>query len=389
MNMDLYRRFDIPVDRVNTECIKWDNREALGNKDALPMWVADMDFRTADGIIDALASRVQHGIFGYAQDASLDKAACALWMKNRHNCEVKPEWLIYSPGVVDSIYHVLSAVCKPGSRVVIQPPVYGPFSAMCNKAKMQIVENPLIETENGFEIDFNGMEECFKAGADAFVFCSPHNPVGRIWKAEELQNVVELCNRYGVQMISDEIHCDFELRGQKHIPLIAIPGGENAVVLISATKTFNLAALRHSTIICPNEEIRNKVIASMSEAMTDVNLFGRLATRAAYQTGGEWLDALNEYLTDGRDILAEGINSIDGLRVHAPEGTYLMWVNAKALGMNSDQLNNFFVEKCAVIPVIGTAFGAQGEGFVRLNFATAHKNLEIALERIEKAVRAL
>ena len=389
MNHELYNRFDIPVNRMNTECIKWDNREAMGNKDALPMWVADMDFKTADGIVDALVSRAQHGLFGYPQDVEADKMATVNWMKTRHNCEIQPDWLLSSPGVVDSIYHILNAIADKGARVVIQPPVYGPFRMMSEKAKMQVIENPLIPGVGGYTIDFDHLEECFKNGADVLVFCSPHNPVGRVWTLEELSKIVSLCNQYSVQLISDEIHADFELRGVKHIPILSVPGADNAVMLISATKTFNLAALRHSEIICKNKTLRDKIAASLEGAMTDKNLFGKLATRAAYQTGAEWLDALTEYLTDGRDILYKGLNEIPGLTANRPEGTYLMWLDARPLGMGQDNLYQFFVKECGVIPTNGTFFGSQGQGFLRLNFATTHKNLETAIERIDKAVRAL
>lgn len=387
MDMNLYMQFHEPVNRVNTECIKWDNRESFGNKDALPMWVADMDFKTADGIVDALVRRAQHGVFGYAKESERDVQAVCSWMERRHSAHVEPEWVLFSPGVVDSIYHVLNAYLDKGARVVIQPPVYGPFSGMTQKAKMQLVENRLIETENGWEMDFNGLEEIFKNGADAFILCSPHNPVGRIWKKEELETLVNMCNQYHVLLIADEIHADFELRGAKHTSVLSIPGGENAVVFISATKTFNLAAIRHSTILCPNSELRAKIRASLDHAMAEVNLFGRLATRAAYETGWDWLDALNEYLSDSRDLLMERIEKIDGLRAIAPEGTYLLWLDARGLGMNDEELNEFFVKKCGVIPTVGTFFGTGGSGHMRLNFATTHKNILTALDRIEKAVR--
>lgn len=389
MDMNLYMQFHESVNRVNTECIKWDNRASFGNKDALPMWVADMDFRTAEGVVDALVKRAQHGVFGYAQESERDVLAVVNWMKNRHATEVKPEWVLYSPGVVDSIYHVLNAKFEKGARVVIQPPVYGPFSGMTKKAGMELVENCLIEKENGWEMDYEGLEDIFKNGADAFILCSPHNPIGRIWKREELQKLVDLCNQYGVLLIADEIHADFELRGAKHTSILSIPGGENAVVFISATKTFNLAAIRHSTILCPNEELRNKIRDSLNNAMAEVNLFGRLATRAAYETGWDWLDALNEYLSDSRDILMEGIEKIDGIRAIAPQGTYLLWLDAKGLNMNDEELNEFFIHKCGIIPTVGTFFGTGGSGHMRLNFATTHKNILTALERIEKAVKAL
>lgn len=386
MKHDMYNLFDTPVNRVGTECIKWDGRADFGNAEALPMWVADMDFRTADGIIEALEDRVRHGVFGYATNDPKDKQAVVQWMKTRHACDVKDEWILYSPGVVDSIYHILKAVVPEGGRVVIQTPVYGPFHSMTRKANMQLVENPLLLKNGRWEMDFDGLEAIFKEGAQAIILCSPHNPVGRVWTAEELGRLVSLCNRYHVRVISDEIHADFELRGARHTPILTVPGAENAVMLISATKTFNLAALRHSTILCPDAETRGKIKDNLNEVMADVNLFGRLATRAAYTTGGEWLDALLEYLSDGRDILFEGLKAIPGLKPTCPEGTYLMWVDCSQLGLEGDALNEFFIKKCGVIPSGGAFFGTQGNSFIRLNFATPHANLREAVRRIERAV---
>lgn len=386
MNNRLYERFDVPVDRVNTECIKWDLREKLGNKDALPMWVADMDFRTADGILDAMRARVEHGIFGYPMECAADERAVINWMKTRHGCDVQEEWILYSPGVVDSMYHIMNAVASADARVVIQPPIYGPFDGMIRKAGMTKVEVPLLYGDDGWRMDFEGLERAFQQGAKLLLMCSPHNPVGRVWHMDELQTLVDLCARYQVFIICDEIHADFELRGAKHIPILSVPGVQNTVMMISATKTFNLAALRHSTVLCPDADIREKIRESMSKAMVDVNLFGRIATRAAYETGAEWLDALNEYLSDGRDIFYEGLKKIPGLRPAKVEGTYLMWLDCSGLGLEGDALNNFFVKKCAVIPTEGTAFGTQGSAFVRLNFATTHENLREAVRRIGKAV---
>ena len=386
MNRELYQRFDIPVNRAGTESVKWDGRADFGNADALPMWIADMDFRTADGILEALENRVRHGIFGYATDDPKDRQAVADWMKTRHACEIQPEWALYSPGVVDSIYHILKAVVPEGARVVIQTPVYGPFHSMTKKANMRLIENPLICRDGRWEMDFDGLESIFREGAEALILCSPHNPVGRVWTKEELCRLVKLCNQYGVRLISDEIHADFELRGARHTPILAIEGAENAVMMISATKTFNLAALRHSTILCPDAETRGKISENLSEVMADVNLFGRLATRAAYTTGGEWLDALNEYLADGRDILYDGLKAIPGLKPNRPEGTYLMWVDCSGLGLEGDALNEFFIQRCGIIPNAGSFFGTQGNAFVRLNFATTHENLREAVRRVERAV---
>lgn len=386
MNQQLYRRFDEPVNRVNTECIKWDNRKGFGNADALPMWVADMDFRTADGIVEALTARAAHGVFGYCQDSERDRLAVVNWMKTRHHTDVSPEWMLYSPGVVDSMYHILRGLYKEGARIVIQPPVYGPFRAMIEKARMTCVENPLAHDEAGWHMDYEGLEDCLRAGAEAIMVCSPHNPVGRVWTRAELETLASLCAKYHTRVICDEIHGDFELSGAVHTPILSIPGAEDAVMMISATKTFNLAALRHSTILCADEGARKAIAASLSEAMAETNLFGRLATRAAYETGAEWLDALLAYLSDGRDLLEKGLSEIPGLKPSHVEGTYLMWVDARELGMDNETLQRFFIDDCGVIPNGGLAFGERGRGFVRLNFATTHANLREALRRIGEAV---
>lgn len=386
MNQQLYRRFDEPVNRVNTECIKWDNRKGFGNADALPMWVADMDFRTADGIVEALTARAAHGVFGYCQDSERDRLAVVNWMKTRHHTDVSPEWVLYSPGVVDSMYHILRGLYKEGARIVIQPPVYGPFRAMIEKARMTCVENPLVHDEAGWHMDYEGLEDCLRAGADAIMVCSPHNPVGRVWTRAELETLASLCAKYHTRVICDEIHGDFELSGAVHTPILSIPGAEDAVMMISATKTFNLAALRHSTILCADEGARKAIAASLSEAMAETNLFGRLATRVAYETGAEWLDALLAYLSDGRDLLEKGLSEIPGLKPSHVEGTYLMWVDARELGMDNEKLQRFFIDDCGVIPNDGLAFGERGRGFVRLNFATTHANLREALRRIGEAV---
>lgn len=386
MNQQLYKRFDEPVNRVNTECAKWDNRKDFGNADALPMWVADMDFRTADGILETLTARTAHGVFGYCADSERDRAAVVNWMKTRHHTDVSPEWVLYSPGVVDSMYHILHGLFKEGARIVIQTPVYGPFRRMIEKAKMTCVENPLLHDETGWHMDYAHLEECLRAGADGIMVCSPHNPVGRVWTKAELETLVSLCAKYHTRIICDEIHADFELAGAVHSPMLSIPGAEDAVMMISATKTFNLAALRHSTILCPDEKAREAIAGSLRDSMAETNLFGRLATRAAYETGAEWLDALLCYLSDGRDLLYAGLSEIPGLKPTHVEGTYLMWVDARELGMDSEKLNRFFIDDCGVIPSDGLAFGERGRGFVRLNFATTHANLREALRRIGEAI---
>lgn len=389
MDPKLYTRFDAPFVRTGTESVKWDTLEQQGNADALPMWIADMDFATAPGIIDGLNARTQHGAFGYSMGEDRDRRALINWLAARHECTVTPEDILFCPGVVDALYHTLKALFPAGSRILVQPPVYRPFYMMTEKAGMQVVENPLAETENGWEMDFADLEKKLSSGVSALILCSPHNPVGRIWTRAELEQLVRLCNRYDTLIISDEIHADFELDGHAHSCILSIPGAEDAVQLVSATKTFNLAALRHSAILCREENRRAAIKARLDEVMTDVNLYGRLATRLAYETGAEWLDTLLVYLARGRDILEEGINATGILHASHTQGTYLMWVDCRRPGMDNDELKQWFIRKVGIIPNDGAAFGNVGTGFIRLNFATQHANIREAVKRIQKAVREL
>ena len=389
MKSELYYGFDKPLDRNKTESIKWELPRKSENEHAIPMWVADMDFRTASCVIDALKSRTEHGAFGYSSGEETDKAALINWLKRRHNCNIEQNNILFSPGVVDSIYHILRALLKKGDSVIIQPPVYGPFKAMIEKAGMKAVKNPLKINNNRYEPDFEGLEAALKKGAKALLICSPHNPVGRIWSKSELETTAYLCKKYNVLLLCDEIHADIELDGNRHTSIITVKAAENAIMLVSATKTFNLAALRHSAIICRDDQILAKINERLNEVMADINLYGRLATRAAYLNGDKWLDALNEYISDGKKIFMNRINNIPGLSSTNTEGTYLNWLDAKELGMDDEKLYSFFVNECGIIPSRGTDFGTEGSGFLRINLATTHANIIKAAENIERAVSKL
>ena len=387
MNAQIYASLDAPFERTNTESVKWDLRKEFGNASALPMWVADMDFPTAPGVIEGLTQRTAHGAFGYSIGLDKDKQALVSWFGRRHDCSFTSEDVLFCPGVVDALYHALKALFEKGSRIIVQSPVYKPFFTMCEKAGMQVIESPLINSSSGWKMDFEGLESLLKQGAQGLILCSPHNPVGRVWTREELETLAKLCEKYGTRIISDEIHADFELGNSKHTCILSLENAHNAVMLVSATKTFNLAALRHSAIIVKDAEARQKISARLDEAMVDVNLFGRLATRFAYEKGEEWLDTLNFYLTENRDALESGILSTGVLTPSHTEGTYLMWVDCRKLGLKNDALKKYFIEEIGIIPNDGCFFGANGEGFVRLNFATRRANIYEAISRIKKAVK--
>ncbi len=355
------------------------------------MWVADMDFASPDFVRDALIERASHGAYGYTDMNMPMMEAVAGWMRSRHGVNVLPEECMYSSGVVDSILFALRTVTSPGEGVIYQPPVYGPFRRMTLRAGCACRENPLVETGGGWRMDLDGLETLLKAGAKALILSNPHNPVGRVWSREELQSVLTLVNRYGATLISDEIHADFALPGHRHTSVLSLESAERAVLLVSATKTFNLAGLRTSTIVIRDEELRRKVKKTMENMGADTpNIFGSVAQTAAYTLGAPWLDALILYLDENRkQAEAFFANNVPAIVPARMEGTYLMWLDCRALGMDQPEMDRFFVEKAGVGLSSGVHFGEAGAGFMRINLAAPRARVEEGLRRIAGAVNAL
>ena len=381
--------FEKGVDRRGTSCVKWDTREtAFHNPDAIPLSVADMDFHVPPEIVDAIVERARHGVFGYTVDLPGEKQAVADWMKTRHGVDVRPEWILFSPGVVNSIRVALGALTHPGDSVIIQPPVYGPFAASVLGCGCKVRKNCLKKTESGWEMDYDDLEKAFAEGAKVLLLCSPHNPVGRVWRAEELERVVSLARRYGAQLIADEIHADLEMPGFRHTSLLSLD--PDAIVFVSATKTFNLAALSQSSVLIANESLRERFARrAVSTGAGSTNLFGRIAQMTAYQKGARWLDELLTYLAGNRDFVEDFLaKNLPQIGASHPEGTYLMWLDLRALGMPHAEMVAF-CHRNGLGVVDGKAFGEEGEGFVRVNLATPRANLAEALNRLWTAVRAL
>ena len=380
--------FDEGVTRAGTNCEKWDERKAVfGTEDVLPMWVADMDFAAPQPVIDAMARRVAHGAFGYTAITDADYGAVTGWMKRRHNLDVEKSDVLFSPGVVDSLRVAVAAVTEPGDTVVILTPVYGPFYASAEAAQCQIRRCPLVQDEDGWHIDYSDLEAAFKAGAKALMLCNPHNPVGRVWTRTELESICALARKYSVTIISDEIHADLEMPGYKVTPILSVE--PNAIQLISATKTFNLAALRHSSVLIKNADLRARFKAEYDKRGIDgINLFGALAQRTAYSEGEAWLNELLAYIDGNRRVVEE---ALDGtvVKYSRLEATYLMWLDMRALNLNQKDLMRFVVEKARLGLNDGTSFGEEGAGFVRLNLATPRKNVVEAMARLTAALKAL
>ncbi len=382
---------DAPTDRLGTNCEKWDGLERYyGRKDLIAMWVADMDFRTVPQVREALVCRAEHAIYGYTDDGAHARAAEAGWLRRRYGLEVDPEWILYSPGVVDSLFFSVEALTQPGDAVVIQPPVYGPFFDAVRKFDRKLVSSPLIREDGSWRMDFADLEAKFAAGAKLMLLCSPHNPVGRVWTREELQRLADLARRFGVKIIADEIHADFTFDGRKQVRMLSLEHAEHCVMLTSATKAFNLAGLRQSSIIARDPEVRERLRRALQRAHASTpNIFGEIAQTAAYEHGDEWMDAVVEYVAENRDFAVDYIRrELPEIGCRPQEGTYLLWLDFRALGMDQDATMAMLVDRARVAMNSGLFFGEEGRGWFRMNLATQRANVARALENIREAIRS-
>ncbi len=369
------------IDRRNTQCLKWDNCAP----DVLPMWVADMDFPCAPGIMDTLKARISHAALGYTRRAEDDDRAVIDYYARHHGMRIAREDMLFTPGVVKSLLLSVHALTLPGEKVLIQPPVYGPFTRVVNLAKRQLVENPLRETESGrWEMDLEDLDRKLE-GCKLMLLCSPHNPTGRVWERETLQKVLDLCKKHGVYLVSDEIHCDFALDGHVHTSVLTLKGADHGVAAaVSATKSFNIAGLDHSTFLIPDADMRAALAEKAAEiGMGGGNLLGVLATTAAYTAGDEWLRQVKEIILENRNMAVEQLTRA-GAKVYPNEGTYLCWLDLRAFGKDCKTLSQELNERAKVRLNAGTDFGAAGEGFMRLNLAAPPSLVAEGLSRIAR-----
>ena len=383
--------FDKSVNRIGTSSVKWDYLDrTFGNKSVLPMWVADMDFEVPQPVIDAVVKRAQHGIYGYTEKPDSFYSSIASWMKKRHGWNISSEWISACPGVVPALSFSVLSFTEPGDKVLIQSPVYHPFFSSIEGNDRIIVNNQLTYEKGRYFIDFEDLEVKLGDGVKAMILCSPHNPIGRVWSREELAKVGQLCIKYNVVLISDEIHSDLIYAGNTHTPTASISEqlAQCTVTCIAPSKTFNIAGLSTSVTIIPNKDLRekfNNTIKLLGIEMS--NLFGITALEAAYTHGNEWLEQLLAYLKGNVDFLMDYFESkIPNIKVSEPEGTYLIWLDCRELGMNQKELISFFINKAHVGLNDGAIFGAGGEGFMRMNIACPRSLLAEALNRIEQAV---
>ncbi len=385
--------FDTPVERRGTDCLKYDFAVRRGlPENVLPLWVADMDFKTSEKIIDAIQKRAEHGIFGYTESGGRYFDAVAGWMDRRHGWEIKANWLVKTPGVVFALAMAVKAFTKAGDGVLIQQPVYYPFQEVIQDNGRKVVSSDLLLGEDGkYHIDFEDFErKAAEEKVTLFLLCSPHNPVGRVWTEEELLKIGEICRKHHVIVLSDEIHEDFVWGNRKHIVFANLRKEfeDISVTCTSPAKTFNLAGLQVSNILIPNGALRRQFKKQIAAAgYSQLNAMGLTACEAAYLYGDDWYEAMMAYVSGNiRFMKAYLERELPQLAMTEPEGTYLVWVDFRGLGLSGPELERLIVQKANLWLDSGAIFGKAGEGFERFNVACPRATLEKALEQLKSAV---
>lgn len=383
--------FDDPVNRNNTNCLKYDAMEAfLGIKDALPMWVADMDFKAPPFIIDAIKKRLEHEVLGYSLKPDEFYESIVDWMEKRHSWEIQKEWISFSPGVVAGFTLAIQELTKPGDKIIVQPPVYFPFFDSVNNTKRIMVENPL-KLENGrYHFDIEDLKSKIDSDTKMLLLCNPHNPGGSVWTKAELLEISKVCEQHNVIIISDEIHADVVYEPAKHTPFASISewASQNTLTVLSHSKTFNVAGLTTSYVISANKVILNRYNRGLSTPHLHMgNIFGTEALIAAYDKGEEWLEQLKNYLRTNIDYVDTFFkNKHPKIKVIVPESTFLIWIDCRELGLNGKQLSELFLQKAKVAVNEGSIFGKVGEGFIRMNVGCTLSTVKKALSLIDEAL---
>jgi cystathionine beta-lyase len=385
--------FDQVIDRTNTSALKYDRRQAVFEKsDVIPMWVADMDFETPEVIRNAVIQRANHPIYGYTfRDAGYFEAVMA-WMQSHHDWTVRREEIVFTPGVVPAINFAVLAFTKPGDKIIVQPPVYPPISHAVPDQGRELVNNQLVQAENTYLIDFTLLEEQAK-DAKMLILCNPHNPVGRCWNREELERIAQICLKHNVLVFSDEIHADLVMPGYRHLVFASLsPEVDNITVTAHApSKTFNLAGLSTSSVIISNPALREsfaQVINHMHLGMG--NLFGSVASTAAYVHGEPWRLQLIDYLDENITLAETYIKAnITALHMYRPEGTYMIWLDFRKFGLDDKTLKSKMIHEAGLGFNPGTDFGPGGSGFMRMNIACPRSTVTTALGRLREMLSGI
>ena len=385
--------FSIPTDRRDTDSYKWDSAPEA---DIIPLWVADMDFETFPAITEALQRRVAHGIFGYTRVPEAYYEAVCRWFKKRHGWHINREDIIYTSGVVPAVSAVIKALTLPGDQVIVQGPVYNCFFSSIRNNGCEMVSNSLIynKEELRYEIDFDDLERKLKhERARLMLLCNPHNPGGRVWTRDELTRVAELCRKYGVRVVSDEIHCELTLYDNEYVPYGSLPDelSRDSITCCSPSKAFNTAGLQIANIVCRDAEVRNRINRAINiNEVCDVNPFGVIALQAAYSDEGyEWLTQLRKYISANYDLLLERFaRELPKCKVIRMEGTYLAWIDCSELHIPSDEIEEMLMHENKVWVNAGSMYGAEGAAFIRINMACTSELLNEGITRIVNGLGA-
>ncbi len=384
--------FDEIIPRENTNSVKYDIRETyFGKPDVFPMWVADMDFKTPDFILEAIRERLNHEILGYTIKPDSFFESIVGWVKRRHNWDIKKEWIAYSPGVVPAINLIVEGFTSPGDKIIVQPPVYYPFFSAVKNNNRILVNNQLVNNNGKYFIDFDALRKSIDPDVKMLIFCNPHNPVGRVWTKEELTELGNICIENDILIVSDEIHSDLVFPGYTHIPIASLSPeiDKRTITCMAPSKTFNLAGLATSEVIISNPRLRHaydKVLDKVHIGMG--NALGLVALEAAYSKGDEWLDELIKYLTSNLDVARNFLKQeIPSVKLIEPEATYLLWLDFNKLNMSNEALKSFIITDAGLGFNDGPVFGSGGEGFQRMNIALPQPQLMEALDKLKSAFK--
>ncbi len=383
--------FNKGIDRSNTGAIKYEARETVfGTPDVMPMWVADMEFRSPDCIIKAMEQRLHHGIFGYTFRIDGFFSSIIYWLKKRHDWAVKKDWILFSPGVVPSINIAVQAFTAPGDKIIVQPPVYYPFFSAVKDNGREICYNPLQLVNGEYRMDIKGLEKQIDKKVKMILLCSPQNPGGRVWTKDELQKLCAVCLKHDILIVSDEIHADLVFKGHQHTVTASLSNdiANNTITLMSPSKTFNLAGLSTAYAVIKNDTLRGQFNTVLSRLhVHHGNVFGNTALEAAYNEGENWLDELLVYLEQNISLVERFLEEhIPQIKMMRHEATYLLWLNCKDLDTGTMTLKDFFIHKAKLGLSEGSIFGQEGKGFMRMNIGCPRDMVQTALNRLKKAI---
>lgn len=383
--------FDQVIDRRGTDCIKVDClEERFGKKDLTPLWVADMDFKTPDFIVNAIKKRCEHEIFGYTFPSTDYYNSIIEWLSYKHNWQVTKDWLTYIPGIVKGIGFVLQCFTKPGDKIIIQPPIYHPFRLVPEKMGRKVVNNPLKLNDNGYEMDFEHLESIIDDKCKVLILCSPHNPAGIVWSKETLIKLAEICKRHNILVIADEIHAEMVYPQSKHhpFPTVSADAAACSITFMAPSKTFNIAGIVSSYAIVPDNELRSKFYSYLNAGeLSDGTIFAYTATTAAYTYGAEWLQQMRAYVMENVHTVDFFLKThIPKIKAYIPQASFLIWLDCRALNLKQDELVYLFKDKAGLALNDGMMFGSEGKGFMRMNVGCSRLIIEQALNALKLAV---